>query len=136
MLSKSFKNLFCVAFYIFWCKYFDLRYIDNSIKETWGWIGVDFDEIPPMIYILFENNDGWGKPICDIIPDNNHAKSLQKGEYYSCAYYDGGHLWFELSDEKHKEFSNAPDLNSQIEILKSFVDEVVRLPLKLLQSKK
>ena len=116
-------------------KYFDLNYIDNSIKETWGWIGVYFEREHPLICMCFENNDGWGKPICNIIQESR-AESLPKGRYYDGAYYEDGHLWFELSDEKHNDFSNAPDLNSQIEILKSFIDEIVLLPLKLLQSEK
>jgi len=114
-------------------KYFDLEYSKTyPIKETWGWIGVYFNQEPPLICICFENNEGWGKPICNIIPDDNCAKKIKNGKYYSKVYYEDGQLWFELSDEKHKEFSNASnasDINSQIEILKSFIDEVVRLPL-------
>jgi len=115
-------------------KYFYLNYVNSPIKESWGWIGVYFEREHPLICMGFENNEGWGKPICDIIPESC-VKSLPKGEYYQCVYYDPFGLWFDLSDEKRKEFSNALDLNSQIDILKSYVDEVVRLPLKLLSQR-
>lgn len=115
-------------------KYFKIKYTNtNPIIEAWGWIGVYFKDEHPLICICFENNQ-WGKPICNIMSDDNCRKYSEKGIYYSRAYYEDGHLWFDLSVEKHKEFSNASDINSQIAILKSFVDEVVRLPLKLLQS--
>lgn len=109
-------------------KYFDLKYKRNTIKETWGWIGVYFERENPLICICFENNEWWGKPIVDIIQESK-IKDLQQNDYYDKPYYEEGHLWFDLSKSKLAEFQNA-DLDGQINILSCFVKEVILLPTK------
>lgn len=45
---------------------------------------------------------------------------------------EGNSYWFELSEEKHEEFE-AVSLQEQRELLKSFMDEVIRYPLNILK---
>ena len=49
----------------------------------------------------------------------------EAGNYAGAPYYDAGSLWFDLSDERIKEF-DASDLDRQTALLEAFIDEVLR----------
>ncbi|GIV41400.1 MAG: hypothetical protein KatS3mg034_0710 [Vicingaceae bacterium] len=109
--------------------YFKIKYSNDLIEETWPWIGVYYDRQNPLICLCFEDKEGLGKPVCEII--HKHLENIEQDEYYKKPYYEDGAIWFELTDEKHKEFDST-DLNGQIQIIKDFMDRVITKPLKLL----
>lgn len=108
--------------------YFSLKYKQAPIAESWVWIGVYFKEESPSICLCFENCDGWGKPVCDLLP-REKAPAVAVGDYAGVPYYDSGSLWFNLSDARLAEF-DASDLDRQVEILGAFIDEVARTVAK------
>ena len=108
--------------------YFSLKYKHAPIAESWVWIGVYFKEESPSICLCFENCDGWGKPVCDLLP-REKAPAVAVGDYAGVPYYDSGSLWFNLSDARLAEF-DASDFDRQVEILGAFIDEVARTVAK------
>ncbi|SNR51005.1 hypothetical protein SAMN06265371_104144 [Lutibacter agarilyticus] len=110
--------------------YFHIKYKNVDIKDTWAWIGVYYEREEPLICIGFENKDGWGKPIFDLIDSN--LNKLNEGELTTLPYLISGSIWFELTKEKHKEFQTC-DLEAQIQMLKDFLDEVIKFPLNILK---
>ena len=109
--------------------YFHLQYTDAPIAECWPWIGIYFNYENPLICIAFENNSGWGKAVCDLLP-LSRVETLLAGDFYEKPYYEDGSLFFELSDAKHAEFQNS-DLAGQRSIIEGFIDEVIKLPIKI-----
>lgn len=110
--------------------YFEIKYINFQINTTWAWIGVYYESEDPTICIGFENKEGWGKPVYDLV--SVQLNKINKGLYADKPYFEDGALWFELTSEKHEEFENC-NLNGQIQILKEFMDEIIKVPTKLLQ---
>lgn len=109
--------------------YFEIKYSNDIIKTTWAWIGIYYDRENPLICLGFEDKQGWGKPVCEII--DKQLDKIDKGEYSTKPYREDGAIWFELTDDKHKEFDLA-DLEGQTQIIKNFMDEVITKPLKIL----
>ena len=109
--------------------YFHLQYTDAPIAECWPWIGVYFERAVPQICIVFENNQGWGKPVCDLLP-KTRIEMLPAGNFYETPdYEEKDSLCFDLSSAKQAEFQNS-DLAGQRSIIENFIDEVVMLPLR------
>lgn len=109
--------------------YFHLQYTDAPIAECWPWIGIYFNYENPLICIAFENNSGWGKAVCDLLP-LSRVETLLAGDFYEKPYYEDGSLFFELSHTKHAEFQNS-NLAGQRSIIEGFIDEVIKLPIKI-----
>jgi len=108
--------------------YFEIKYSNDLIKTTWAWIGIYFERENPLICLGFEDKQGWGKPVCDII--DKQLDKFEKDEYCTKPYREDGAIWFELTDEKHKEFDTT-SLEGQIQIIKEFMDRVIMKPLKM-----
>lgn len=111
--------------------YFEIKYSNDLIETTWAWIGVYYERENPLICLGFENKEGWGKPVCDII--DKQLDKIEKDEYCTKPYREDGAIWFELTDEKHKEFDTA-SLEEQIQIIKEFMDRVIMKPLKMIEN--
>lgn len=112
--------------------YFEVKYSNDLIKKTWAWIGIYFERENPLICLGFENKQGWGKPVYELV--NKNLDKFEKDEYLKKPYREDGAIWFELIDEKHKEFDSS-NLDCQIQIIKEFMDRVLITPLKLLNNK-
>ena len=104
--------------------YFQLGYKQLHLPDIFVWIGVYFAREQPVICLCFENKEGWGKPVCERLTEAT-VKSIPAGNYAGAPYYDAGSLWFDLSDERIKEF-DASDLDRQTALLEAFIDEVLR----------
>jgi len=109
--------------------YFRIKYSNDVIKETWAWIGINYGRENPFICLCFENKEDWGKPVYQII--DSHLDKIEQDEFCTKPYHEFGAIWFELTDEKHKEF-DMTDLDGQIQIIKDFMDRVIITPMKLL----
>lgn len=109
--------------------YFEIKYSNDIIKTTWAWIGIYYERENPLICLGFEDKQDWGKPVFEII--DKQLDEIEKDEYYTQPYREDGAIWFELTDEKHKEFDST-DLEGQIQIIKIFIDRVITKPLKIL----
>jgi len=112
--------------------YFEIKYLSEEIKTTWAWIGVYYARENPIICLGFENKEGWGKPVYEII-----AKQLaqtEKDEFFTKPYLEDGAIWFELSNEKLQLFDSS-NLDIQVQILKEFMDRVIIVPLKTQNNK-
>jgi hypothetical protein len=106
--------------------YFKIEYKnDIKIEPAWGWIGIYYLEVDPLICMYFTNKVDWGKPIYDIIDKG----TKHDGDYACAPYLEDGAYWFELSGEKHDEFESA-NLSEQENILKCYMDEVIRYPIQ------
>ena len=95
--------------------YFEINYFNNLIETTWAWIGVYYNREKPLICMGFENKQGWGKPVYEII--EKQISKIESDEFYEKPYYEDDAIWFELTKEKHEEF-NSSDLNGQKQIIK------------------
>ena len=105
--------------------YFRIDYTTEKIAPTWAWIGIYYNREKPLICISFSKDEGWGKPVYDILSES----VKENGIYAASPYKEGNSYWFELSEKKHEEFETLP-LQEQRELLKNFMDEVIRYPLK------
>ena len=111
--------------------YFGIKFSNTNIDPTWAWIGVFYEREEPLICMGFEKKEDWCKPVFDII--DKYKLTIDKGEFATKPYWEGSTYWFELNKEKHKEFDDS-DLDNQILILKSFVDEVLSIPINILKT--
>lgn len=96
----------------------------QSKLQSWGWIGIYFNEEIPLICMGFHDIKNWGKTVCNLIRKN--ATDSKIGNYTSAPYYEDNAYWFNFEDgkETYKEWFNKLSLEEQIEQLKSFMDEV------------
>lgn len=114
--------------------YFEIKYSNEIIKMTWAWIGIYFERENPLICLGFEDKQGWGKPVYDIL--YNQLNKINEDEYCTKPYCEDGAIWFELTDAKHREFdSEELELEGQIQLIKNFMDRVIIKPLDLIQTK-
>ena len=108
--------------------YFEIKYSNDVIKPTWAWIGVYYERENPLICLGFDNKQDWGKPVYEII--DKHLDKIEKDEYCTKPYREDGAIYFELTNEKHKEF-DLSNLDGQIQIIKEYMDRVIIKPLEL-----
>ncbi len=104
--------------------------------QSWGWIGIYFNEEIPLICLGFHDENNWGKRICNLL--RNTLANAKVGEYTSAPYYEDNAYWFDFDDDKetYEEGFNKLSLNEQMEQLKSFMDEVFNYIYKLKNNKK
>ncbi len=110
--------------------YFEIKYSNDLIKKTRAWIGIYYERENPLICMGFEDKQDWGKPVYELL--DSRLDKIERDEFCKKPYREDGAIWFELTDEKHKEFDST-DLNGQIQIIKDFMDRVITKPLKLLK---
>lgn len=103
----------------------------RSRLQSYGWMGIYFDNEIPTICIGFWDNDNWGKAICNLLRKN--VVDAKVGENTSAPYYEADAYWFDFDDDKetYEEGFNKLSLNEQTEQLKSFMDEVLNYICKL-----
>ena len=109
--------------------YFEIKYSNDVINRTWAWIGIYYERENPLICLGFEDKQGWGKPVYEII--DKQLDKIDKDEFCTKPYCEDGAIWFDLTCEKHKEFDTT-NLEGQIQIIKEFMDTVIMKPLKIL----
>lgn len=111
---------------------FEIKY--KSIEQNsgiWGWIGIYYERVKPLIIMGFYNNSNWGKGFCDMILP--YASKWSNQKYFSKPYIEDSQIWFELTPEYHEVFNSLEDAKQQEEILKNFMDEVLHYPIILKQ---
>ena len=96
----------------------------QSKLQSWGWIGVYFNEEIPLICIGFHDTKNWGKTVCNLIRNNEIDRKI--GNYTSAPYSEDNAYWFNFEDgkETYEEGFNKLSLDEQIEQIKSFMNEV------------
>jgi hypothetical protein len=109
--------------------YFEIKYSNEIIKTTWAWIGIYYEREYPLICLGFEDKQGWGKPVYEII--DKQLDKIKEDEYCTIPYHEDGSIWFELTEDKHREFDTV-DLEGQKQIIINFMDRVIEKPLRLL----
>ena len=114
---------------------FEVKYKSKQLNvksQIWGWIGVYYNGPEPVIAIEFYNKPGWGEEFCKIILPYSAKWSDQ--ETFIKPYFEEKHyLTFELSEDLHKKFNLSESVSEQEQILKSYMDEVLRYPIVLTQ---
>ena len=99
--------------------------------QSWGWIGIYFNEEIPLICMGFHDIKNWGKTVCDLIRKNGTASKI--GNYTSEPYYEDDAYWFNFEDGKdtYEECFNKLSLDEQINQIKTFMDDVFDYIYKL-----
>lgn len=99
--------------------------------QSWGWIGVYFNEETPLICMGFHDIKNWGKTVCNLL--RNTVADTKVGKNTSAPYYEDNAYWFNFDDGKdtYEEEFNKLSLDEQIEQIKSFMDEVFNYIYKL-----
>lgn len=110
-------------------KYFEVNFKIIGMQQTWGWMGVYFEREHPQIYIEFDNREGWGKPVYDMLL--NKVVGMNNGEMFSKPFEEEGAVWFEFN--KAKEFNGLNDVSKQIDMLRSYFKEVLETIYKIKQ---
>lgn len=106
---------------------FEITYKKCCLPVSYGWIGLYYNKETPEIYIGFYNNKVWAESICNLFDNND----LPTSEYYEKPYPEDSYWWFKLSTCKYEEFQQANTVEEQKEILKSFVESVIELTIKI-----
>ena len=106
--------------------YFEIKYSKDLINTTWAWIGIYYERENPLICLGFEDKQGWGKPVYELL--DSRLDKIERDEFCTKPYREDGAIWFELTDEKHKEFDKI-SLVEQIQLIKEFMDRVIMKPL-------
>lgn len=109
--------------------WFEVDYKNRPIAPTWAWVGVYYDRPEPCICLCFTKEEGWGKPVFDILDAN--VEHFVDGVYVTKPYKEEGSYWCELSPEAYQRFQVA-SLDEQEIILKTFINEAIRYPGKFL----
>lgn len=114
-------------------KYFELKIKAGRMKKAWGWMGVYFERKHPLVCVGFDDRDGWGKPVFDLMI-NNKVDEMKAGRYFKAPYYDeeSNAVWFDFS--KATAFNQLTDPNKQVELLRGFLAEVFDTIFTLKQS--
>ena len=111
---------------------FDITF--KHIKlQSWGWIGIYYNEEIPLICIGFHDEKNWGKTVCNLI--RNNTSNAKGGKCTYEPYYEDHAYWFNFEDGKdtYEEEFNKLSLDKQMEQLKLFMDEVFNYIYKLKQ---
>ena len=102
-------------------KYFEVTFKKIRIGTAWGWMGVYFEREHPLVCIGFDNRDGWGKSVFNLLKDR--VDDMEAGEYYDTPYYEDNGIWFDFT--KADEFNQLGNSKEQTALLKSFLREVL-----------
>ena len=113
-------------------KYFELKIKTGRMKKAWGWMGVYFEREHPLVCVGFDDREGWGKPVFDLMI--SQVDDMKAGRYFEAPYYDDetNAIWFDFS--KASEFDKLTDSNKQVALLKRFLTEVFDTIYTLKQS--
>ena len=103
-------------------KYFEIKFKKVRMKSAWGWMGVYFEREHPLVCVGFDDRDGWGKPVYDLLIDR--LDDQKNGLHFDAPYYDEetDGIWFDFN--KGEEFNQLSDPQKQITLLRSFLAEV------------
>ena len=103
-------------------KYFEIKFKNLRMRTAWGWMGVYFEREHPLVCVGFDDRDGWGKPVYDLLIDR--LDDQKDGLHFDAPYYDEetDGIWFDFN--KGEEFNHLSDPQKQITLLRSFLAEV------------
>lgn len=107
---------------------FKLTFKKILFPETYGWIGLYFERKEPLICIGFYDKESWAKELCRIV----HNKPIPTGKLCSESYSADDGIWFNFT--KHGEFNKCSSIEEQKNILKEYMDEVIKLIYKLIMT--
>lgn len=107
---------------------FKVTFKKISFPETYGWIGLYFERKEPLICMGFYDKEGWAKELCSILND----KPIPAGESCSESYSADGAIWFNFT--KHDELNKCSSIEEQKNMLKEYMDEVIKLIYKLIKT--
>ena len=110
---------------------FELNYKSLTKEKIWGWIGIFYycNWEKPIIAMGFPDKPSWGKSFIDLIRPFKNSWTSQS--YFRKPYFAEGSLWFELLETRFDELNNLQNIESQIALLKQFMDEVIMYPASL-----
>lgn len=113
-------------------KYFEVAFKHVRMKRAWGWMGVYFEREHPLVCIGFDDRDGWGKSVFDLLIDR--VDDMEAGLYFDAPYYDDetNGIWFDFN--KADEFNQLDISKEQTALLKSFLQEVLDTIYSIKQS--
>lgn len=113
-------------------KYFEVAFKHVRMKRAWGWMGVYFEREHPLVCIGFDDRDGWGKSVFDLLIDR--VDDMEAGMYFDAPYYDDetNGIWFDFN--KAEEFNQLGNSKEQTALLKSFLQEVLDTIYSIKQS--
>jgi hypothetical protein len=99
--------------------------------QSWGWIGIYFNDEIPLICMGFYDMENWGKTVCNLIRKNMTDSKV--GKFTSEPYEEDDAYWFNFEDGKdtYEECFNKLSLDEQIGQIKTFMDEVFEFIYKL-----
>lgn len=102
-------------------------------KKEGGLIGLWYNVEQPIISMGFQNRSEWGESIYQIINDKVIRPHIMlESEYYGQPYTSDDMIYIDMKPEVVDEFDKCEDVHLQERILYNFMDEVLRLPIKLL----
>lgn len=120
-------NLFCTPRDGVMGKYFEVKFKNVKLKQTWGWMGVYFEREHPQICIGFDYREGWGKPVYDLLLSK--IDGLKKGKMFNKPYEESRAIWFDFRQED--KFNGLTEPSKQIALLKSYFNEVIETIYKI-----
>ena len=117
----------------------DLRwlYLEATYKypQEWGkvypFIGIIYKHPEPYICAGFDSRKGWAKEIVDYMRTNTRFFSSVEKTFCRIPEQHSGDYYFYLSEGALAEFKEAPTVEKQKEILRAFIDEVLKFPVRL-----
>ena len=110
---------------------FSLKYKELFPQKTfYPGIGIWYDSPGPRICAGFWNDKALGSEICNLIESKKKFWEDLPKTRISEPVNDGGYFFY-LSEKSKKDFKESQNVQSQIDILREFLEEVLRFPLKL-----
>ena len=107
---------------------FKITYKKGCLPISYGWIGLYYNKEIPEIYIGFYNHVAYAKTICNLFDNND----LPTSNYFDDKpFSEGSYWWIKLSTCKYEEIQQANTVEAQKDILKSFLEKVIDLTIKL-----
>lgn len=106
----------------FW---FEINYTNSTIPKDWGVIGLWYNEEHPILAVGFQNNEGWGRHIYELL----EKQKFTDYQYCSKPYSDEGFYFIEIKSDVMKSIDEVITLEEQKTIIRNFMDEALRIPL-------
>lgn len=109
--------------------------VDYRVPAEWRmqypFIGILFSHPTPRICAGFDKRQGWSKTIVDFMKSNASRFHEIQCEFCTEPNLEDGEYYFYLKDEMLKRFKNAEDVETQKNILRNFIKEVLIYPVRL-----
>lgn len=100
-------------------------------KQIWGYVCFRYDLENPLLYVCFENAEGWGKPLYDYLKEYLKENNKPEGEYIKAVQFEDDWICkFELKDDIWNDFDNK-DLSEQKDLIRKLIEETLSYPLRI-----